>query len=285
VPYAALIAVFGAVALAQSLDIAQRHILPIYPPIYILAGGAIGLVCRQRRRWLKAGVALLMVGYVGDSLAIYPNYLAYFNPAVGGPSHGYQRLAESSIDWGMDLPGLKIWLNKYNPGNREPFYLAYFGTDDPDYYGIKSTRLPSFPAWESEGVYDLNPGVYAISATLFESFYTDTRGPWNKAYEDRYQITLESLRIMNATANAPAQRAALLKKYPLEVWTRAYGNYKKLRFGRLCAWLRHHHKPDDNIGHSILIWRLNQAEIDDALNGTPAEMANDSPWVAKLKPD
>jgi hypothetical protein len=179
----------------------------------------------------------------------------------------------------MDLPGLKIWLNQHNPGDRSPFYLAYFGTDNPDYYGIKSTRLPSFPAWETDEVYDLNPGVYAISATLLQSFYTDTRGPWNKMYEDKYQRSLLSLQIFKATAKVPAQRAALLKEYPEAIWIRTYGNYKKLRFGRLCAWLRHHRKPDDNVGHSILIWNLNQQEINEALNGTPAEMADDSPWM------
>ena len=279
VPYVALVAVFGAVALAQNMDIAHRHILPIYPPIYILAGGTIGMVCLQRKRWNKIVITLLMCWYAGDALAIYPNYLAYFSPVVGGSAQGYKRLSESSLDWGMDLPGLKTWLNKNNPGDRDAFYLAYFGTDNPDYYQIKSTRLPSYPAWEAEGVYDLHPGVYAISATLFESFYLETQGPWNPILEADYQTCLAGLQMFNATAKAPAERAALLKKYPSAMWLRTYGNYKKLRFGRLSAWLRHHRKPDDNVGHSILIWRLNQAELDEALNGTPAEMVSDSPWM------
>jgi hypothetical protein len=279
VPYIALVTVFGVVAVAQHLDIAHRHILPIYPSLDILAGGAAGWLWLRRERWMKVVIALLMFWYAGDSLAIYPNYLAYFSPVVGGPEHGYQRLAESSLDWGMDLPSLKHWVDQHEVDNREPFYLAYFGTDNPDFYGIKSTRLPSYPAWEAEGVYDLNPGVYAISATILQGFYTDPRGPWNPVYEAAYQGCIQSLKIFNETAQNPDQRAALLKKYPEPLWSHIYGNFKKLRFGRLCTWLRHHRKPDDNVGHSILIWRLNQADLDDALNGTPAEMENAPLWT------
>ena len=272
VPYVALILVFVAVAQAQHLDIAHRHILPIYPPIDILAGGTIGLICLQRNRWTKGVIALLLFWYVGDSMAIYPNYLAYFSPSVGGSSEGYKRLAESSLDWGMDLPGLKSWLDKNNPGDRDAFYLSYFGTDNPDYYGIKSTRLPSFPAWQVEGVYSLDPGIYAISATLFESFDLKTMGPWNTVYEAAYQECLSNLKIYDQSRDKPDTRAALLNKFPDAFWQRQYRTFKILRFGRVCAWLRHHRQPDDNVGHSILIWRLKQTEINDALYGKPAEL-------------
>ncbi len=274
VPFVALVVVFAMVAVAQHLDIAHRHILPIYPPIDILAGGSIGLVWLLRKRWLNGLIALLTLGYAGDSATIYPNYLAYFSPSVGGSSQGYKRLVESSLDWGMDLPSLKSWLDKNNPRNRETFYFSYFGTDNPDYYGIQSTRLPSFPTWEAEGVYDLKPGIYAISATLLQGFYSQTVGPWNKAFEAGYQQRLNNLRIFNETMKDPARGPTLLKKYPMPLWNLEYRGYRNLRFARLCAWLRHHHPPDDNIGHSILIWKLNKAEIDDALYGSPAELAD-----------
>jgi len=269
-PFVVLVAVFFAVAFVQRLDIAERHILPIYPPLDILVGGTVGYIWWRRDRWMNGLIALLMLWYAGDSLAIYPNYLAYFSPAVGGPSQGYKHLVESSMDWGMDLPGLKSWLSKNNPGDQEAVYLSYFGTDNPDYYGIKSMRLPSFPAWQKEEVYNLYPGIYAISATIFQSFDVKTMGPWNKVYEAAYQECLSNLKIYDETANDPIQRALLLKKFPPTFWTREYRDFKKLRFGRMCSWLRHHRKPDANIGHTILIWRLNQQELNEALQGAPA---------------
>ena len=42
--------------------------------------------------------------------------------------------------------------------------------------------------------------------------------------------------------------------------------FRALRFGRLCAYLRHQ-KPIANAGYSILVFRFSQADLDAALNG------------------
>jgi hypothetical protein len=67
----------------------------------------------------------------------------------------------------------------------------------------------------------------------------------------------------------------LLAKYPAEYWAREYTLFEKLRFGRLCAWLRHNHEPEANVGYSILIWFLTAEELDAALLGPPAELADE----------
>jgi hypothetical protein len=260
------------------VNIAHRHVLPIYPSIDILAGGAISLVWLVRRNWVRVPLALLMLWYVGDTLAVYPNFLAYFSPFVGGPSQGYQHLVDSSLDWGMSLPSLKRWLDEHNPGGREPVYLAYFGTDSPEYNGIKYTRLPSYPEWTSRSIYALAPGIYAISATLYQSAYMDTQGPWNKLAERDYQNCLRNISIYNATLNNPRERAELLEKYPTSFWVKEYVDYDKLRFARLCAWLRHNYAPDYSVDHAILIWKLSQADIDAALFGPPAELEDVPVW-------
>jgi hypothetical protein len=216
------------------------------------------------------------MGQVFDSAVAYPNYLAYFSPLVGGSSQGYKYLVDSSLDWGMDLPGLKHWLDEHNPGGRETVFLAYFGTDSPDYHNIRCKRLPGFFDWRAREVYGLEPGIYAISATLLQSVYTETFGPWTSVYERIYQSCLRNLAVFDQTAHDPAQRAALIGKYPPGFWDREYDAFDKLRFARLCAWLRHHGAPDDNAGHSILIWRLDAAHLRDALFGSPAELDDEA---------
>ena len=47
--------------------------------------------------------------------------------------------------------------------------------------------------------------------------------------------------------------------------------YELLRFSRLTSYLRHR-EPDDQVGYSILIYRLTDAEITSALEGPPLEM-------------
>ena len=272
-PLLALIAVYSGAALLQNVNIGHRHILPLYPPFYVLASSA-GLWFAGRTPGAKvaAGLTVLcLLWFAGESLRVRPHYLAYFNQIVGGPAKGYLHLVDSSLDWGMDLPGLERWLAEHNRDDREPVYFAYFGTGDPNYYSIRSRRLPGFFDWRQREAYSLGPGIYAISATLLESVYTERFGPWNKLYERQYQATLKTLMVLESTGNDPARRAALLQKYPPQFWEKQYAAFEALRFSRLCAYLRHR-PPDDQVGYSILLWRLDEASIAAAMQGPAAEL-------------
>ncbi len=174
-PLLIFIAVYGTVMLTSHLNIGVRHLLPLYPVLYILAGAVILL---PRRIWSLTVVVLLLLWHAGASLAIRPHYLAYFNPLLGGPAHGYEHFVDSSLDWGMDLPGLKRWLDAHAKG--EKIYLSYFGSGSPAYEGITATRL-------ADGYFDLRPrevlpemtgGIYCISATMFQQPYTLVRHGW-----------------------------------------------------------------------------------------------------------
>jgi hypothetical protein len=274
-PFIALIAVYLCIAVTWDLNIGFRHALPIYPSVYVLAG-ATSFIWIQRAWIAKAFLACLLCWHMSGPIGIYPHYLAYFSPVVGGPDQGYRRLVDSSLDWGMDLPGLKRWLEVNNPGDREPCYLGYFGVGNPNFYGIKSYRIASQPDWRNKKSFPLGPGIYAISATLLQGIGTPTVGRWNKVFESAYQRILLNVNTLNQAASDPQKLAALLEKKPQAFWEREYATFERLRFGRLCAWLRQHRPPDDNVGHSILIWRLNAAEIVDAGLGPPAEL-DDAP--------
>src|SRR5262249_51727095 len=115
------IAIYGASAVFTALNIGHRHLLPIIPPALILTGVVAtpfarashdgwsfrgGDFLRDRRSRAAVAVVLLLVWHAGESLAIAPHYLAYFNELAGGPSQGYRHLVDSSLDWGQDLPGL-----------------------------------------------------------------------------------------------------------------------------------------------------------------------------------
>jgi hypothetical protein len=271
-PYVAIVVIVVAAGVAQNLNIGHRHVLPIYPPLYILAG-AIGL-CRRRATRKAFIVAAILIGAVAvESASVFPSYLAYFNPLVGGTAQGYHHLVDSSVDWGMGLPELKQWLDEHNPAGREPVFLAYFGTDSPANRHIDCHQLPSFFDWrQPQPMYALGPGIYAISATLLQSVYTDPLGPWCTIAENRYQSILRDFARYEAAMRDPEIRAAFLHQYPADAWTREYGALEKLRFGRLCAWLRHHGPPGATIAGGILVWRLDERDVRAALFGPPAEI-------------
>ncbi len=272
-PYFVLGGVYFVTAALQEVNIGHRHILPIYPAIYILSAGSFSRVWLHAQRWTRALLACLLVWHPLESALLYPDYLAYFSPFVGGPAQGYKHLVDSSLDWGMDLPGVKKWLDENNPKNHDKVFLAYFGTDSPEYNGIIANRLPSAPDWRAVVPFPYAHGIYIISATLFESDYTYYFGPWNTEYEKRYQSALGNVLKYEATNTNPDRRAELLKAHPPQFWNDEYSHFEKLRFGRLCAWLRiHRPSPDANVGYSILIWRLDVNDLEEAMFGPPPEI-------------
>ena len=273
VPLWVFLAAYWAVALDSHLNSGHRHILPTYPAMFILAGAA-GLWWNARTRAMAAAVVVALVWFARESHAIRPHYLAYFNQLAGGPRNGWRQLVDSSLDWGQDLPGLKEWLDRNGLPNREtPVYLSYFGTGRPESYGIESIRLPGYyDHWRPPRPwYELGPGVYCISATMVQSVFNMFPGPWAEPYERAYRKGIDALRAIDAMPD-PDERARRMAGIPREI----LAQLEQLRFARLMAYLRHR-EPDEQVGWSILIHRLSDAEVRAALDGPPPELVAE-PW-------
>jgi hypothetical protein len=254
-PLAALGAVYAGFALTSHLNLGLRHLLPLYPVLYVGAGAvALGF----HRRWLVIATAVLLAWHAGESLAIRPHYLAYFNPLRGGPKQAYQYFVDSSLDWGQDLPGLKRWLEAHARG--ESIFLSYFGSGSPQDEGITATRLAD--GNPNQGLRPVAPpmtgGVYCISATMFQQIYTYVRHGWTPDHERRYGELCAWSDAWRAGFDRTPRDTALLLFVELE----------HLRFGRLCAGL-HRRTPDAEVGYSILIFRLTDADVQNYLAGPP----------------
>jgi Dolichyl-phosphate-mannose-protein mannosyltransferase len=120
-------------ATQSKTNIGLRHILPVYPFLFVLASRLATV--RFNRRWLAqflVGAPLIFTAV--SSLRIAPHQLAYFNEFVGGPDQGYRYLSDSNVDWGQDLKGVKAYMEKEN---LPIIYLSYHGTAPPSYYGIR----------------------------------------------------------------------------------------------------------------------------------------------------
>jgi hypothetical protein len=126
------------------VNIGLRHILPVYPFLFVLASRLATV--HFDRRWLAGiPVGALLVFTAISSLRIAPHQLAYFNEFVGGPAQGYRYLGDSNLDWGQDLKGVKAYMEKEN---LPIMYLSYHGTAPPSYYGIRYQYVPG--AWPLE---------------------------------------------------------------------------------------------------------------------------------------
>jgi 4-amino-4-deoxy-L-arabinose transferase-like glycosyltransferase len=263
--------VYWSMAIHTNLNIGHRHILPTYPVMFILCGAA-GYWLVGRAKWPRVIVVALVVLLAVESLGMYPHYLAYFNQLVGGPRHGYRQLVDSSLDWGQDLPGLKRWLDEQRNahGNVGPVYLSYFGTGSPRHYGIDANILPGYPGWDRREFFPLEPGTYCISATMLPCIYLLPRQAWNDDYERAYQRDREAVDEMLAMQRDDPGLYERLQADPAHAedaraWSEILQRFDQFRFARLCAYLWGR-EPDDSAGHSILIYHLDAAELDAALN-------------------
>ena len=80
------ILLYAAVSLTRGINIGHRHLLPLYPFLFVFAGRAAAWAAREwPRRAPAALVAGSPPGSVGAALWIHPHYLAYFNELAGGP--------------------------------------------------------------------------------------------------------------------------------------------------------------------------------------------------------
>jgi hypothetical protein len=153
-------AVFFAVSMTSAVNIGVRHILPIYPLLCVLAAA---LVTRLRRGPAIAAACAAIVAL--ESASIYPDYLAFFNAASGGPAAGPRYLLDSNIDWGEDVKKLRTWLRARHI---DGVCMFYFGNTGVEFYGIPMQHLPR--TQETDLRQNLNC-VAAISVTNLYGLY------------------------------------------------------------------------------------------------------------------
>jgi len=172
-----ILVIFSAAVVAR-MNIGLRHILAIYPFLFVWLGGSVSNLWIHETVWKRSLVIILGVWLAVSSLKTFPDFLAYFNETIGS-GHPYEILVDSNLDWGQDLKGLKRWIDK----NRvKEIQLAYFGTADPAYYGIDAVYKPG--TWSAvlsipgnHGDDQVSPYI-AISATHLVGVYLRPRNPY-----------------------------------------------------------------------------------------------------------
>lgn len=166
------VVVYAAFTLTRGLQIGHRHLLPVYPFLFVAAGEALAGLWSWRRPIGLAAAFVLGAWYAGGTLRQHPHHLAYFNEIAGGPANGWRVLADSNLDWGQDLKRLAAWM-RANAVSRAK--LSYFGSADPSYYGIAADALPGYTAPHATRVVrTIRPGdVVAVSVTNLQGVYLD----------------------------------------------------------------------------------------------------------------
>lgn len=186
------VAVYLFVSVQSRINIGHRHILVIYPFLYVLCGSLALWWMKWTpnvRRWTAA---IAPVALAVNTLVVFappwrpqvvaPHFLAYFNELAGGPRNGHKHLVDSNLDWGQGLKALKRWLEER--GIHEPINLCYFGTASPRWYVGPHINLPGTYDFAPSVDFDQArvPGYLAISATNLEGahFSEEGRARWRQ---------------------------------------------------------------------------------------------------------
>jgi hypothetical protein len=164
--------VYAVLTQTRGLNIGHRHLLPLYPFAFVLAGAAGAWLPRRLGRAGAVVLAALLGWYAWGTLSVHPHALAYFNETVGGPANGWRVLVDSSLDWGQDLSRVEPWMRSH--GIRQ-YKLSYFGTAFPRYYGITGEMLPGYSSPRAPRVTrEVSPGdILAVSATNLQGIYIE----------------------------------------------------------------------------------------------------------------
>jgi hypothetical protein len=263
-PLIVLFLTYWAFALTSNLNIGQRHLMPVYPVLFIFVGILSFSWRPVARAWHIAVVAPLLALGTVEMAAIYPHYLAFFNQASGGPANGYRHLVDSSSDWGQDLPGLARWLREHRRPS-EHLYLSYFGTGSPGFYGIDAVAMPSVaPVDVPRPAYWMKPGIYAISATMLQHVYSPFRGAWTPKREEGYRLLKADDEAIYEEFQKSGNKPPPFVRNAQSQVMQARSLYDHLRFARLCHYLRTT-EPLDKIGYSIFVYRLTKEDLAKAL--------------------
>jgi hypothetical protein len=159
--------IYWTTSITGNLNIGIRHILPIFPIMYIwLCLGLFRLMKntkKQRQRMvLGCFAAALVVWYIASSVAAFPHYLSYYNELVCGSKNGYKYAVDSNYDWGQDLKRLANFVEK---NNIQGLRVSYFGGDDTEYRlgdKLEATWIELDPEKRNQ------QGWIAISATFLQ---------------------------------------------------------------------------------------------------------------------
>jgi hypothetical protein len=148
--------------------------------------------------WPVGGLTVIVVI---ESVAWFPNYLAYFNGLVR-PSQAYRHLVDSSLDWGQDLPAAKRYIATH-PAT-PPCFLVYFGVDSPRRHGIRARQVYGYPNVEGDQdpLFKLLEGIPPEQRTApLRKFFSE-----NPDYDPNFLARLETPPSFVALKRASALR-------------------------------------------------------------------------------
>src|SRR5437867_3517126 len=166
--------------MSSHINIGIRHILPLFPFLFVIGGGLFATLYIRRSRWtiFLVGLAIWLASI---SLTLRYDPIEYFNPLAGGPRRGWRYVADSNVDLGQNFYRLTEYIkaNKLPNPNLYVVGVEYNLLEGIHYNALLPYRLndefrSSFPFTFDEKHEPFRPGIYAVSVAKILDAYSFT---------------------------------------------------------------------------------------------------------------
>jgi hypothetical protein len=252
--------IYSVIAVLSRLNIGQRHLLPIYLPIFVFGGGICLLFKNYFRKIWIIMTTLLFSILITEILSIYPDYLSYFSPLIAGKECKYKHLVDSSLDWGQDIESVNTWIKNKYPRSSNKIYISYFGSVNMDIYDIKYKRLFCNLEQRSTSLFKFDQGIYCISATMLQMLYFSELVQWDSKLEKKFQEKQKFYYKILSILKNQQKLKILIKHFGIAHTENMLREYEKLRFAKLVYHLRKR-DPDFIVHSTYLIFELSKEDI------------------------
>jgi len=151
-------------SLLNKINIGVRHVLPIYPFIFLVAGSVGGVISQvPKSAYRKIAFLILSICFIQLGMrnrTFFPDFISYVNEFISTPQKAARILADSNINWGQDNKRLVDYI-KRNGISSVKISGTAMNADLYNYYEVN---------WEHmDGVDFKSPkaGFYAIDVALY----------------------------------------------------------------------------------------------------------------------
>jgi len=107
-------AIYAALTMSSNINIGIRHLLPVFPSLFILGGVFLDHLLKSRFRKTAITIVVVLIGLMTiEAVRSYPNQMNYMNQLAWSHPHWYY-LSDSNVEWGEDTGQLAGYLRAHN---------------------------------------------------------------------------------------------------------------------------------------------------------------------------
>lgn len=177
IPMFAAIVFYAALLATSRINVGVRHLLPLFPFLFIMCGAFLDWLIAQHRRIGPICVTVVIAAMSFEAVRAWPTYMSYMNQMTTGHQR-WSYLGDSNIEWGQDTAALAAYLNARGVKKIRGAMLC--GEVALPRYGIEYVNLLS-----GEGFNAPPTEFIAIGANFLNGSLIPGNREWFQSYRDR----------------------------------------------------------------------------------------------------